>query len=190
MVASINVRTATFEDAGAIGNIQTTSWRATYQGIVPDSFLASLSAIDKVAFWQRILTNADPAKAGDILVARKDDPSDQTVSQTLGFISFGSADDASENDTTTATELSKQGELRAIYVDPQHLSEGVGRCLWMAAEERMIDMRYSTVVVSVFAANDRAIRFYHKAGFTKCQDGQTEIGGTVVPTLQLIKTLS
>jgi RimJ/RimL family protein N-acetyltransferase len=51
-------------------------------------------------------------------------------------------------------------------------------------------MRYSTVVVSMFAANDRAIRFYHKAGFTKCQDGQTEIGGTVVPTLQLIKTLS
>jgi ribosomal protein S18 acetylase RimI-like enzyme len=168
MVTSINVKPATLEDAEAIGQIQTASWRATYQGIVPDAFLATLSAKDKTAMWQRILTNPNPVKAGDILVARKDDPSDQAIPQVLGFVSFGSADDSSKFGTKRDTEVSRQGELRAIYVDPQHLSEGVGRCLWAAAEEKMIDMKYSTIVVLVFAGNVRAVRFYQKAGFTKC----------------------
>ena len=196
MSTPIAIKTATPEDASAIAHIQIAGWRAAYQDIVPDSHLNSLSASDKTAFWQRILI--DPVKAKDILVARSDDnnnnndSSDQTVSQVLGFVSFGSAGDRPGPGSDVAklsVEASRRGELRAIYVDPRHLSEGVGRCLWTAAQARMVELGYSTVVVWVFAGNERAIRFYRKAGFSENQTGQTEVGGVTVATIQLAKTL-
>ena len=116
------------------------------------------------------------------------DEQNKTVPQVLGFVSFGSADDSPEPGGE-AMKAPRKGELRAIYVDPQHLSEGVGKCLWMAAREKMVNLGYSTVVVSVFAGNERAVRFYHKAGFTKSQTGQTMVGGETVGTIQLSKTL-
>ena len=122
---------------------------------------------------------------------RDHNSSDQSGPQVLGFITFGSADNspAPEDDVETMVEASRKGELRAIYVDPQHSSEGVGRCLWLAAREKMVEQGYFTVVVWVFAGNDQAISFYHKAGFTESQTGQTQVGGATVATIQLSKTL-
>lgn len=194
MLTPIAIKTATPEDASAIAHIQIAGWRAAYQDIVPESHLNSLSASDKTAFWRRILI--DPVKAKDILVARSDDNNDkhndssgQTVSQILGFVSFGSAGDRPGPGGSDAKLSAGRGELRAIYVDPRHLSEGVGGCLWTAAQARMVELGYSTVVVWVFAGNERAIRFYRKAGFTESQTGQTEVGGVTVVTIQLAKTL-
>ena len=83
----------------------------------------------------------------------------------------------------------RRGERRAIYVDMQNWSEGVGRSLWVAAQAEMIKLRYSELIVWVFAGNERAIRFYHKAGFTESQIGQTEVGDAKVTAIQLTKTL-
>ena len=188
MWTSIDVKFATPGDAEAIGHIQVASWRAAYQDIVPESYLNSLTANDKIPHWQRIL--ADPMTAASILIARGDGSPNPTGSQVLGFLSFGSADDQSEGDEGTTKEISRQAELRAIYIAPQHFSKGVGQCLWAAAQQKLTDANYSTVVVWVFAGNERAIRFYRSAGFTKSQAGETEIGGTTVTTLQLIKTLA
>lgn len=196
MLTPIAIKTAAPEDASAIAHIQIAGWRAAYQGIVPEPHLNSLSASDKTAFWRRILI--DPVKAKDILLARSDDnnnnndSSGQTVSQILGFVSFGSAGyrpGPGGSDAKLSPEASRRGELRAIYVDPRHLSEGVGRCLWTAAQAKMVELGYSTVVVWVFAGNERAIRFDHKAGFTESQTGQTEVGGVTVATIQLATIL-
>lgn len=194
MPTPITIKTATYQDAEPIAQIQIAGWRASYQGIIPESHLSNLSVSAKTAFWQSILI--DPVKAAEILVARRDEtsPSDgqtKVEPQVLGFVSFGSADDSPGPgvEAETTTEASRKGELRAIYVDPEHLSEGVGRRLWVAAREKMVNLGYSTAVVSVFAGNKRAIRFYHKAGFIESQTGQTTVGGATVGTIQLSKTL-
>jgi ribosomal protein S18 acetylase RimI-like enzyme len=194
MSTPITIKTVTYQDASPIAHIQIAGWRASYQGIIPESHLNNLSVSDKTSFWQSILI--DPVKAKEILVAQRDDNScssndqSKTAPQIMGFVSFGSADGSpAGRDAETTTEASRRGELRAIYVDPRHLSEGVGRDLWMAAQEKMVKLGYSTVVVSVFAGNERAIRFYHKAGFTESQTGQTTVGGATVGTIQLSKTL-
>jgi len=186
MSTPITVQTATYQDASIA------RWHASYQGIVPEAHLKTLSASAKTAFWQSILI--DPVQAEEVLVTRRRDEnssSDQSGPQILGFATFGSADDSSalESDAEATVKEARKGELRTIYVDPQHFSEGVGRCLWLAAQEKMVERGYSTVVVWVFAGNDRAIRFYRKAGFTESQTGQTEVGGATVVTIQLGKTL-
>ncbi|KAM0708087.1 hypothetical protein Q7P35_004736 [Cladosporium inversicolor] len=191
MSISITIKSATYQDADSIAQIQIAGWRASYQGIIPESHLNNLSVSDKAAFWQSILI--DPAEAENILAARRDhnSSSDQTGPQILGFVTFGSADDAPGlgSNAEKGIEVSRRGELRAIYVDPKHLSEGVGRSLWTAAQKRLVELGYSEVVVSVFAGNERAGRFYHKAGFAESQTGQTVVGGAKAATLQLIKTL-
>jgi ribosomal protein S18 acetylase RimI-like enzyme len=194
MSPPITIKTATYKDAEPIAHIQIAGWRASYQGIIPEAHLTNLSISDKTAFWQSILI--DPVKAKEILVARRDEISSneqsKTAPQVLGFVSFGSADGSPGSGGSaaeTTTEASKKGELRAIYVDPEHLSEGIGRCLWLAAREKMVSLGYATAVVSVFAGNERAIRFYNKAGFTASQTGQTTVGSKTVGTLQLRKTL-
>lgn len=191
MSPQISIKPATYQDAEPIAHIQIAGWRASYQGIIPESHLNNLSVSDKTAFWQSILI--DTAEAENILVARRDDnsSSDQNGQPIMGFVTFGSADEESGtgSEADTGTEGSRRGELRAIYVDPQHLSQGVGRSLWKAAQKKIVEMGYSEVVVSVFAGNERAERFYHKAGFTDSQTGQTTVGGAKVATLQLIKTL-
>lgn len=191
MPTPVSIKTATYQDASSIAHIQIAGWRASYQSIIPESHLNNLSVSAKTAFWQSVLI--DPMKAKEILVARRDEtsPSDEQTKvepQVLGFVSFGSADDP-PGPGSEAMEASRKGELRAIYVDPQHLAEDVGRCLWLAAREKMDELGYSTAVVSVFAGNERAIRFYHKAGFTESQTGHTMVGGETVGTIQLIKTL-
>lgn len=192
MSSPIVVKTATYDDASSIAQIQIAGWRAAYQGIVPGLHLNNLSVSDKTVFWQSILI--DPVQAEGVLVARRrddDNSSDQSGPQILGFVTFGRADDttAPGRDAETTDQASRKGELRAIYVDPQHFSEGVGRCLWAAAQAKMMEVGYSTVVVWVFAGNERAIRFYHKAGFSESQTGQTQVGGVNVITVQLSKTL-
>jgi ribosomal protein S18 acetylase RimI-like enzyme len=188
---TIEIRTATYQDASPIAHIQIAGWRASYQNIIPESHLENLSVSDKTAFWQSILI--DPVQAENILVARRRDDdtssSDQKTApaQILGFVTFGSADDDSPG--STGSDPPRKGELRAIYVDPQHLSEGVGRSLWAAAQKKLVELGYSEVVVWVFAGNERAERFYHKAGFTDNQTGTTTVGGKTVGTLQLRKTL-
>ncbi|GAB7330634.1 hypothetical protein MBLNU13_g02206t1 [Cladosporium sp. NU13] len=191
MLTPITIQTATYQDAESIAQTQISGWRASYQDIVPESHLNNLSVSAKTSFWQRILI--DPVQAKEVLVARRRDQnsSDQSGPQILGFVTFGSAGGSSapRSDVEAAIEASRQGELRAIYVDPRHFSEGVGRCLWTAAQEKMVEIGCSEVVVWVFAGNDRAIRFYHKAGFTENQNGQTEVGGATVVTIELSKTL-
>lgn len=57
------------------------------------------------------------------------------------------------------------GEIWALYVAPEFWSSGVGRMLWLAACERMIEEGYQSVSLWVIAGNARAIRFYLAAGF-------------------------
>lgn len=55
--------------------------------------------------------------------------SDQSGPQILGFATFGSADDSSalESDAEATVKEARKGELRTIYVDPQHLFRGRGQ---------------------------------------------------------------
>ena len=63
--------------------------------------------------------------------------------------------------------------MYAVYVAPAHWSTGAGRALTDAALDGLRAAGYRRVVLWTLTENDRARRFYDKAGFAS--DGATNV---------------
>lgn len=93
------IRPATVADADAIGEVHVASWRAAYAGLIPDDFLAGLSAESRAASWARLIGDG-----GRVLVAEED-------GVIAGFAAYG------------------DGRLYALYLLPEYWGRGLGRAL-------------------------------------------------------------
>src|ERR687896_643752 len=100
------VRAGRLEDAGAIARVRTRGWQAAYAHVFPRDALAGMPTDGAREYWARYL--ADPAPRSAIVVA-------EAAGSVAGFAAVGPArgEDA--------------GELYAIYVDPEHWGEGLGK---------------------------------------------------------------
>ncbi|NBH05151.1 GNAT family N-acetyltransferase [Amycolatopsis sp. SID8362] len=93
------IRRATVADAPAIGEVHVASWRAAYAGLLPDGFLAGLSAGDQAATWAERL-----AAGGRLLVVEE-------AGTVVGFAAFA------------------PDQLYALYLLPRCWGRGLGRAL-------------------------------------------------------------
>lgn len=168
---------ATADDLGAVACVHVRAWQHAYRGVMPADYLASLSVASREAGWRRSFHDSP----GELLVAKK---TVQGQGQVVGFVSFG----ASRDDDAPAG----RGEVWALYVDPGHWSTGAGRLLWRAALERLQASGYNSVSLWVVAGNERAWRFYRRAGFREDPQGSTtfEIGGATVEEQRLVRDLA
>ena len=102
-----------------------------------------------------------------LLVAREDE-------RVVGFVAFGPV--RGEGASQVVAEIS------AIYVRPAFWSTGIGRHLCLDALRDMLSEGYETIGLWVLKGNERASRFYERAGFSADREStrQFEIGGAVV----------
>ena len=161
----VHIRTATVDDAAAIAYVHVESWRTTYQGIVPDDFLARLSYAQREQFWQQILT--EPGSHTIVYVA-EDEPG-----KVIGFASGG----PERRGDTLYT-----GELYAIYVLAQHQGQGVGRQLVISLAHRLLQEGMRAMLLWVLAENS-ARQFYERLGGQPVYEKPVTIGG--VPFLEV-----
>jgi GNAT superfamily N-acetyltransferase len=140
------VRAATADDVRAIAEIHVASWRATYRGLLPDAYVARRSVADRRHQWEEIL--GDPVAARGVLVIEEE-------GGIRGFASTGPSRDAE----------SATGELMAIYLDPAHLSRGLGAQLHEYALETLAGMGFTEATLWVLGANARARAFYESHGW-------------------------
>lgn len=164
-VGLMDVRLATISDALGIAQVQVTTWRAAYQGIVPDSALAELSVEKSASGWSQALA----AGAGHTLVACAEED------QVIGFSALGA--------TRDADALPGTGEVYAFYVLPQYWGTGTGYRLWRATHALLRQQGFSDVTLWVLAANERGRRFYERMGLTlePSRKGTYEVGGCSIP---------
>ena len=73
------------------------------------------------------------------------------------------------------------GELRALYVHPDHWGRGIGRALVEHVILALREMGYDEVTLWSFAHNDRARRLYEEAGFERdgAEDRQPIFAGAL-----------
>jgi ribosomal protein S18 acetylase RimI-like enzyme len=116
-----------------------------YQGIVPSSFLDSLSVEERERVWRLNLERA----TSETWVAEED-------GQVLGWTSAARSRDSDALPTT--------GEIWGLYVDPSHWRRGVGRRLSREAEECLSASGFSEITLWVLKENARAIAFYEATG--------------------------
>jgi GNAT superfamily N-acetyltransferase len=158
-----SIRVAEVRDAAAIAHVHVQSWVTTYQGIVPDTYLASLNEAERVPLWKEWLTR-------DICVFVA-----ESEGEVVGFVSGGSIGE---------TVLSYDSELYAIYLLKHAQGRGHGMSLLRSVGKALVQKGHSSMLVWVLEQNP-AIQFYRKAGAEYTMRKQTEIGGIQLPEVAL-----
>src|SRR5687767_5866364 len=130
----MNVRLATISDAGAIAEIQISSWRDGYRGRIPDAVLDALDVSQGADAWSRVLS-----KQHSVLVAVGN-------SSIVGFCSVIASRD---NDVVPGPAA----EITALYVHPKSWRCGVGRALCSHAFEAAAAAGYSSITLWTLASN-------------------------------------
>jgi GNAT superfamily N-acetyltransferase len=119
------------------------AWQTAYAHLFPAERLAELS-VERRAEQHRESPPLVVEEAGRI----------------VGFVSVG-----------TSRDDDADGELFAIYVDPEYWGRGVGRELIAAGEERLRELGHAVAILWVLDDNPRGRRFYERAGWR--HDGTT-----------------
>ncbi|WP_214859520.1 GNAT family N-acetyltransferase [Exiguobacterium sp. s161] len=146
----MRIREARLEDASAIARVHIDAWRETYQGIIPDLYLAQLSHVKRTQQWEQTLVNQR------VYVAVSGE-------EVVGFAQGG----PSRSDT-------REGELYAIYVLQALQGQGLGKALFQRIAEDLAE--YETMQVSVLRDNP-ACQFYERFGGQVFEESMIERGG-------------
>jgi len=162
------------DDAAGIAHVHVESWRAAYKGIVPQDVLDAMSEERRTADWADILT----AGTSRNWVAVRD-------GRVVGFAGTAELDGADAPDVAPGGK-----ELATIYVLREAWDTGVGRALMDEVVARHLADGTPELVLWVFTENERARRFYERAGWQA--DGiarELAIGGAQLPIVRYRRTL-
>lgn len=172
-MSSYAVRPASARDAKAIAEIHVATWQATYQDVMPEDYLKSMTVEKRQAFWREAIEYSEP----QLLVATENE-------KVVGFVGFDRSRDAGTK--------SSVGEIWALYVLPAHWGQGAGVALWDGAREGLKEEGCTQVTLWVLLHNERALRFFeHSAGFKREMPSlkTTAFGATRLEELRLKRTV-
>lgn len=166
------IRDAVIGDARAIAQVHVRSWQAAYRGLLPADVLDGLSIDERARTWTTWLAAVEPPAA--VLVVQ-----DERI---LGFAAVGARRGGAAD----------EGELRAIYLAPDAWDRGAGRLLHAAAVARLQEAEFATATLWVLEGNERAIRFYRRAGWRLDGTFRMDVGpaGVELPELLMRQALS
>lgn len=137
----MHIRKATVQDASGIAKVHVDSWRTTYQGIMPSSFLDRLSYEKRAALWE-----SNIGKKEDYVA----------VAETSGgdIIGFGTA---SKRETNT---VERSGDLTSIYLFEEYQGQGIGKMLLKELFLHFKKLGYERIFVEVL--EDNKTRFFYE----------------------------
>ena len=139
---SVTIRSGRPEDAPGVARVHCDSWRATYGGIVPQSYLDSMAPADTVERWCSCMTGERPGV--HLLVAEE-------AGQIVGFETYGPA---------RPPDFGYAGELYAAYLLPRAQGRGLGTAMLAQVGEGLAAQGLNDMIVWVMEDNARGRRFY------------------------------
>ena len=139
------LRPAEPEDALDVARVHVRSWQAAYRTLLPDDYLDQLRPEDRAQTYD--FASLDPGKPRTIVAVEEG---------IYGFATTLPSRDA---------DLPDDGELCALYVDPEHWGRGIGVALVSAAREHLYGLGFRNALLWVLAGNVRAERFYQMDGW-------------------------
>jgi GNAT superfamily N-acetyltransferase len=140
------LRPAVPGDEMAVARVHVRSWQTGYRGLLPDAYLDGLRPEERAARYTFASENVrDP-----VTIVAADD------GVLCGFATTSPARDL---------DVPNDGELCALYVDPEWWGRGVGKALIAAARMQLFEMGFRSAVLWLLAGNARADRFYRMDGW-------------------------
>ncbi|MGH8317138.1 MAG: GNAT family N-acetyltransferase [Steroidobacteraceae bacterium] len=165
------LRLAVPADAMAVARVHVRAWQAAYRGLMPDDYLDGLRAEDRAPRYD--FAGRDPARPRTWVAVEAD--------SILGFAAISPARDE---------DVTGQGELCALYVEPDRWGRGIGRALASEARSDLSRLGFARALLWVVAGNARAEQFYRADGWSP--DGlhrARQVGGVTVDTLRYNRLL-
>ena len=132
--------------AEEIAAVRIKTWQSAYKGIVPDSFLNSMSVESKVKSY-KFGSDLEP---GHYFFAVK------SGSKIIGFLYLCKYREA---------DIEGMGEIGGIYLLPEFHSKGIGAQMMQFSIDFLKGKSYKQIGIWVLEQNEKAISFYKKFGF-------------------------
>jgi L-amino acid N-acyltransferase YncA len=161
---AITIREGNIQDAAAIARVHVQSWKSTYPGIVPASFLDTLHEGEQARKWQQWVLTAPMM----VLVAE-----DETG--IFGFVNGGAIREQ---------VAGYDAELYAIYLLQSAQRRGAGRSLTLSMAAALQRKGFRRMLVWVLEQNPSA-EFYQRLGAVPVARRVIELGGVDLPELAL-----
>jgi GNAT superfamily N-acetyltransferase len=137
-------------DARAIADVHIRSWKAAYQGLVPQDYLDGMNLAEHHPRWERRLAETAWPRKG-VLVAEVD-------GQVVGFTGLMPTRDEDEDPGSVA-------EIATIYLASEAWGHGIGKALMSTALDALSHAGYRDATLWVLDTNTRARRFYEATGW-------------------------
>jgi ribosomal protein S18 acetylase RimI-like enzyme len=180
----VKIRAGSVADAAQVAAVQRESWFAAYGDIIAPEVIDRVTLPDDGARVrqsfrtrprQRMLLATDTAATGpDAAGPAVTGPA---ASEVVGYASYGPETDVLNapwpHPLTADGAGGRVAELYALYVRPAWWSTGTGRALMERVLARTGAAGYQAITLWVLRDNERARRFYERAGFTP--DGATNV---------------
>ncbi|MEX2981256.1 N-acetyltransferase family protein [Streptomyces sp. C36] len=162
----VHVREMLEVDIEAVSAIRVRGWQAAYAGIVPQSYLDAMTVEGDAG--QRRQSFSQPRRTSRDLVALGD-------RGPVGWICFGPC-------RSDMPDMRRVGETYALYVSPDLIGQGIGRRLLGEAHAQMKGQGFEASALWVLCDNQRARRFYERAGYQADGAAQDDVYGEITLT--------
>ncbi|MFP3568847.1 GNAT family N-acetyltransferase [Paraburkholderia sp. SIMBA_030] len=167
---AISLRPATLADAALIASIHSTSWRATYRGLLPDAFLDGEVNGERAAYWEARLS-APGGERRSVLIA-------ELAGEPIGFVCV-------EQQPESAWGVL----LDNLHALPEHQGIGVGKLLMRAAKDWARARGETQLYLYVLEGNTAAIGFYERQGWQLVGAEPDQMGGVDITALRYVYRL-
>lgn len=162
---TIDIRRAEPPDAVAIAAVHGASWTGAYSGIIPHRALRAMLARRGEAWWGNAIR-----RATSILVA-------EMGGRIVGYATYG---------RNRVRELSQQGEIYELYVEPEYQGIGLGTRLFSAAREALASHDLDGLVVWALEDNSGATAFYDGLGGRDVAEGVEVFDGKALKKIAYV----
>lgn len=133
------------QDAQALAEVHVATWRETYRGLLPDSFLDRMSVpVNTRRFSKSLVTPAEH----EITLAAAD---------RAGIVGYAAGG-------PSRTRIPGEAEVTTLYVLRAHQGHDLGRALLTAAARVFADQGATSLMISVLRDNLPARGFYEHLG--------------------------
>jgi ribosomal protein S18 acetylase RimI-like enzyme len=146
------IRSSKVEDASRVAYINAQSWQTTYQGIISNNFLKTVTPEQQLPRAKRLVESTDLF----CFVAES-----KTTHEIVGFAFFGK---------NREPKVDADCELQAIYILKEFQGLGIGKMLFDFGINKLKEKSKQRMTVSVFEANEPARLFYESLGAKKIED--------------------
>ncbi len=155
----LTIRPAEIDDAAAIARVHVDTWQDSYQGLVPQSYLDSMTVQNRTFVWIRLLERRGP----DFLTLVSEDH-DRRI---IGFVSAGAM---------RYNDARFQAEISSLYVMRSHQRSNHGRRLFLAAANRLAKDGLKGLFVWVLADSPSRL-FYESLGGELVSESTRDFAG-------------